>query len=174
MVVGGIIFYTKNHKQSQLKTPPQARPAPQVEQPKQEREFFGLIRRTRKDWRITSTVPFYLDVDEVDWLYGEAATLAVMEDKKCPREKVEDCISTMANNFYIRNVSSAITSYVVDSSTSVRLLENPGSPNLVSSTPASFTAAFKNPDLLLNKSPFYFRAVSGTQILLDIEQQYLP
>lgn len=132
-----------------------------------ERDFFGFIRSAEEAGeRLT------LDIDEAEFLSGEEAVRAAMEDTGCLRERVADCVPSMNNDFYIRNLSFRTAPYPVASSASISILMNSGSPDLSSTTVKAFPALFANETLLLDRLSFRFVTRGG--VVEAIEEQYTP
>lgn len=115
---------------------------------------------------------FFLDIDEMRFLSGKEAAEAGAEDTGCPVERIEECVPSMNNDFYIRNLDAATTTYELPAGAHVSLMLSPGSPVLSSSTASEFVSLFKNKDMYLDTFPFNF-VVRGN-VISSAEEQYVP
>jgi hypothetical protein len=112
-----------------------------------------------------------LEIDDVEFLDGEEAILKAMEDSKCSREKIEECVPSLNNGFYIRNVASTTKQYTLSPEADVALLLG-GSPERVTSSPQELVAEFNKSESILKHVPFAVTTQGNT--ITTIEQQYLP
>lgn len=113
-----------------------------------------------------------LDLDEVEFLSGDDARAAVMEDTGCAREKVEECAPSMNNDYYIRNMEAEVSGFLVSPGASVSIMKSPGSPVLSSSSPEELLSLFPDPAMFLSAFPFKVRTEGGA--IVWIEEQYVP
>jgi hypothetical protein len=97
IVIIASAFYVKVYLLRENSTPQINTPTNSGER----RNFLGIIRNVRNLPGVGKGLPYTLDIDKVDWLYGEEAIRAVMQDFNCARDKVEDCAPSMNNNFYV-------------------------------------------------------------------------
>lgn len=124
------------------------------------RQFFGLIRKVEGNTLV---------IDEVEFLSGEEARRLAAEDTDCPISKVEECVPSLNNDFYIRNKDTHVQVYVLGQSVSVSILPNPGSPDLASTSVASFLREFPRIGIAL---PFMFEQENG--LIVSAVEQYTP
>lgn len=74
---------------------------------------------------------WYAEIDFAQWLSGDEAVEAAVEDTGCSRDSVVqgDCAESLNNNFYIRNRSSIRHTFLFDETTKVSLLtQSPDAP----------------------------------------------
>jgi hypothetical protein len=113
-----------------------------------------------------------LTIDEMEFLSGEEAIQKGVLDTGCARERISDCIPSLNNDFYIRNIGTSTSEYSLSPKADIQIMQNPGSPELSPLSPSDFPLAFEAPDLLLDKMPFNF-LVDGT-VITKVEEQYTP
>lgn len=105
-------------------------------------------------------------VDPVEWLTGEGAVRAVAQDTECEIENAEDCMPSLANNFYIRNEYREEITYTVSPGAQVYLQDN------AQETPATLE------ELVSRRSeyamPFPVRIDRRGSVVLRIAEVYLP
>lgn len=130
-------------------------------------ESFGLIRSVTQNG-----VNALVEIDSVEFLSGDAAVAAVMEDFNCARENVSDCAPSMNNDFYIRNSETSTVTYNLTPQTQIKIFKDPGSPVLTETDLATFIQKSKDVNSLITSSPVMFRLDGATITLL--EQQYTP
>lgn len=128
---------------------------------------FGLVRGVR---RVGQDV--VIDVDEVEFLSGEEAIQAGISDTQCTRETISDCVPSLNNDFYIRNVDRQTRPYLLTSETAIILFTHPGGPDLHQATLDDFVAQAGEPQTHIFAYPFQFIA-EGERIVI-LEEQYLP
>lgn len=110
----------------------------------------------------------YLDIDYIQWLTGEAAITAAMEDKGCKRE---ECIP---NGYYIRNRNIQIRTFEISEKATILSLEGDLTKGKVI-TPKQFLAQFADEseqNQWLKKAPYNIEVASG--VVTKISQQYQP
>src|SRR3989344_1654041 len=83
-------------------------------------ERFGLIRAVEQN-----NAGAVITIDEIEFLSGEAAVRAVMEDFNCPQNKVAECAPSMNNDFYLRNTDKTTRNYNITSSSAIKIFHNP-------------------------------------------------
>jgi hypothetical protein len=128
---------------------------------------FGYIKKVVKNG-----VNALVTIDEIEFLSGDEAVQAVMKDFACEKSKVEECVPSMNNDFYIRNMSTSTEVYNLTADTKIRVFKNPGSPELEDVSLTSFIARSKDKYSLILISPFTFVAEDAT--ITHLEQQYTP
>ena len=124
----------------------------------EDRFFFGYIR----DVSLVNLKGHaaVLMVDEAEFLSGEEARQKGAKDTECAPEKIEECIPSMNNDSYIRNVSKETKPYRVDKNTDISILDPYGSPVLASST--------------LEKLLEVYNSISNGDKIIHLEEQYTP
>lgn len=128
---------------------------------------FGFVRNVMEN-----NMNVLIEIDEVEFLFGDEAIYAVIEDTECVRENIEECIPSMNNNFYIRNKEKTTDVYIADSETKIRIFVSHGSPVLKDVSLSEFVSEWKKPEPLLSSYPFMFILDGAT--LIEFEEQYLP
>lgn len=126
----------------------------------EERKFFGFLRATNGG---------QLEIDEIEFLSGDEARRLGVEDTGCAPEKIEECIPSMNNGFYIRNIDQSTRAYTLADDAEVIILTNLGSPDLGPITMAEFLSKFPRPDIV---QPFSFTAKGDA--ITRVEEQYTP
>jgi hypothetical protein len=146
---------------------PEAGPTPYGGAAIQTPEQFGFIRSVDR-----STEPATLEFDEAEWLTGEAAQKAAVEDGKLePGQPV-------ANDYYIRNPDKATRVLEVDPDTAVTAtrcqLCRDGKPGNVTDFLASFSRKGQtyNDDYRGAESQYWLTIEDGR--VLAIDEQYRP
>ena len=127
----------------------------------EEREMLGFVRTTGQDGS--------LGIDEIQFLSGDEARRLGAEDTECPEERIEECIPSMNNDFYIRNREDATEQFMLADDAEIIILTSPGSPLLGPVTRAEFLSRFPRPDLT---QPFKM-TVRGN-VVTRLEEQYTP
>jgi hypothetical protein len=132
-----------------------------------EMTFSGFIRdiSTRGGFVVFS-------IDEAEMLSGEEAVLAGIMDTECSRENIYDCIPSMNNDYYIRNLELSETSYKVSKDVSVNALASAGSPVLIEYSIDELIVNYDDPSYYLKDFLFHFVRKNG--YITSIEQQYTP
>lgn len=110
-----------------------------------------------------------LYIDEIQFLSGEEARTFGALDTGCPVGKVEECIPSLYNDFYIRNIDKEEKAYAIAQNASISILSNPGSLELASTTVSEFLNAFSRKDI---RQPFAF--VRKGDIVIEATEQYTP
>jgi hypothetical protein len=146
---------------------PEAGPTPYGGAAIQTAEQFGFIRSVD-----TSTEPATLEFDEAEWLTGEAAQKAAVEDGQLePGQPV-------ANDYYIRNTDKATRVLEVGPDTAVTAtrcqLCRGGKPGNVADFLASFSRKGQtyNDDYRGAESQYWLTIEDGR--VLAIDEQYRP
>lgn len=132
---------------------------------KSESTFAGFIRSA-------SISEGEIAVDDVQFLSGDEARRIGAEDSGCAPEKVEECIPSMNNDFYIRNISTSTVLYDVDKDAEIEIFASPGSPVLESVTREELFARFPRDDQFMTYFPFDITA-RGSKII-RMKEIYLP
>lgn len=130
-------------------------------------EFYGFIRGVFSDGRLVT-----VNIDEVMFLSGEEAIAMAAEDTECEHGNASDCVPSLNNDFYIRNIDPAVSAYPVSGGAVIVTQKSSGSPESRQVSLAQFQADHANPELLLDRLPFKFKAVGGT--IIEMSQQYVP
>lgn len=120
----------------------------------------------------------FVDIDEAEFLEGEAAVLAAMKDRGCARE------ACTPNNFYIRNKDQITSRYFVSESVVIRTLQGDGVTLGDNRALKEFSRIF-NPALgedssinsggdrsFQKESPYDFSLENG--LVTSITQRYIP
>lgn len=128
---------------------------------------FGFIRSLKENG-----ANYLAEIDEVEFLYGDEAVSAGVEDTNCTRENIYDCIPSMNNDFYIRNLSTSTETLIVTDGTKISIFSNPGSPVLVEASPKEFFAKYNDPRELMKSYTFKY-VLNGAEIV-SLEEQYTP
>lgn len=92
--------------------------SPSAERPRQsntQKSLFGYIKGMGEE-----SGKKYIEVDEAEFLEGTAAVEAAMKETGCARE------ACAPNNFYVRNLDSAITRYFLSEGVVIRTLQGDG------------------------------------------------
>lgn len=131
------------------------------------RSRFGFLRSVKEN-----NQNVLIEIDEVEFLSGEEAISAGIEDTGCGRENISDCIPSMNNDFYIRNKDVGTEVYIADPDTKIRIFKNPGSPVLEEAALDRLVSQFKEPQSFLTAYPFKF-TLDGAMII-ELEEQYIP
>lgn len=128
------------------------------------RAFSGYIRTVNGD---------KLGIDEVQFLSGAEAKRLGALDVGCPEASIENCIPSLNNDFYIRNLNTSTVGYRLSSNASITILSNPGSPMQASTTAAAFLVNYPIQTTSLRYSqPFHFKAEGN--LIIEMEEQYTP
>lgn len=128
---------------------------------------FGFIRSVEKNGN-----NFLVTIDPVEFLSGEAAIEAGIEDTDCGREDIAECIPSLNNDFYIRNISTSTEAYNLLSEADIAIFDDPGSPVLVPATAEEFAREFQDPGSYMGSYPWRYILDGATIVLL--EEQYTP
>ena len=113
-----------------------------------------------------------IDIDDIEFLSGEEAIQKGMQDTNCTREQISDCIPSMNNDFYIRNIDKSTKSYLVASNAVIHVMENSGSPDLSTTTFAMFIAGYPTKENHFSDQPFSFGVKDN--VISEITEQYTP
>ena len=113
-----------------------------------------------------------IDIDDIEFLSGEKAIQKGTEDTGCTREQISDCIPSMNNDFYIRNIDKSTKSYEVTSTAVIHVMENSGSPDLSTTTFTTFIAEYPNKEKHFGDQPFSFEVKDN--VISKITEQYTP
>jgi hypothetical protein len=130
-------------------------------------EFFGYIRHLQKN-----STTIIIEIDKAEFLYGEEAIIKGMQDSGCTRQQISDCIPSLNNDFYIRNIEKSTVSYAIASSTAIQIMKNPGSPDLSNESLEEFLKDYPNKDLLLDQLIFKFKY--EPYLITEMTEQYTP
>jgi hypothetical protein len=115
-----------------------------------------------------------INIDEIELLSGEAAVTAVMQDFNCSRDKVEECVPSMNNDFYLRNLEKKESHYSLYPSVDIFVFKNPGGAELEKVSLDTFEARARDQgSLIIKSSPFKFEIKEGN-IITKLEQVYTP
>jgi hypothetical protein len=109
--------------------------------------------------------------DDIEFLGGEEAIAAAVADTGCARERIEECVGSLAGGFYIRNLVPDTERLAVSAEAEIVLLIG-GSPDKKSSSPAELQAEFEAENSVLDSVPFTFHIEKGE--IVRIEQMYVP
>ena len=133
---------------------------------KQNEQFVFIKEIKRNDQNVLITV------DPVEFPYGNAAVKAAAEDTPCNESNVGDCIPSLYNNFYIRNVDSTTETYIVNTDTHIKTFVSPGAPDLHNISLETFLTEGQNPRSSYKSFPFKL-SLDGA-LVTNIEEQYMP
>jgi len=128
---------------------------------------FGLIQSVREN-----SQNVLVEMDEVEFLSGEEAIEAGIDDTECERENIYDCIPSMNNDFYIRNVETSTEVYILNDNSEIVLFENPGSPELENVTLKEFLEQSQDEDRFITAYPYIYFLDGAT--IVKLEEQYVP
>jgi len=134
---------------------------------KEENRMFGYIRSLRDN-----NANMLIDVDEVEFLFGEEALEASVQDTGCPPDTIEDCAPSMSNNFYISNPSEEIQTLLLLPETKIRIFKNVGAPDLEEVDLGEFAQRYAPQKELMHLYPFAI-VLDGASVV-SLEEQYLP
>lgn len=130
--------------------------------------FVGYISAIR-----SAGEQYFLSIDAIEFLSGEEAFAAIEDDLGCSKDRAAECVPSMNNDFYIRNLVQEIKEYAIASNVSVQYQPNPGSPDLKTAVSfAEFLAAYRNTDTFMWQLPFRIEVASGS--IKQLVQQYVP
>jgi len=110
-------------------------------------------------------------IDDVDFLNGEEAITAAITDTGCARERIEECVGSLAGGFYIRNAAPTTERYEVTSNAEIILLLG-GSSEQRTVTLQKLQNEFESEGSILDSVPFVFHIEQGE--VIRIEQMYVP
>ena len=128
---------------------------------------FGLIQSVREN-----NQNVLVEMDEVEFLSGEEAIEAGIEDTECDRENIYDCIPSMNNDFYIRNVETSTEVYILTDNSEIVLFQSPGSPELEGVTLEEFIRQSKDEGRFVMAYPYAYFLDGAT--IVKLEEQYVP
>jgi len=128
---------------------------------------FGFIRNVTEN-----NQNVLVEIDSVEFLSGEEAIQAGIEDTDCTRENITDCIPSLNNDFYIRNLATTTEIYIANGDTKIKTFKNPGSPELEDIPMESLVSKFEDSDSSLTSYPFKF--ILNGALLTELEEQYIP
>lgn len=115
----------------------------------------------------------FLSIDAIEFLSGEEAFAAIQTDLGCDRKRAAECVPSMNNDFYIRNLTQESKEYSVAPAAVIRYQPNPGSPELKTATSfTEFLTAYRNTDTFMWQLPFRIDVASGS--VRQLVQQYVP
>ena len=148
-------------------------------QTKDNGQYLGFIKGIyNKDGASTSA--YFVRVDLVQWLGGEEAIKAAMQDTNCPRSEIAygACVPSLNNGFYIRNQSNKITTFKISNQGVVENLEKTGvKPEKITFSEMSeifndvFNKRYEEREGLRN-APYIFTLSNG--LVVKISQRYTP
>jgi hypothetical protein len=131
------------------------------------RSFSGLITALEQTDDFVA-----VSIDEVEFLSGEEAIAASMEDSGCPRERISECIPSLNNDFYIRNTDQKTYDYIISSRAAIKIFASPGSPVLRPATTNEFTRLFHEGNERFQR--YVFNIVTEGNTIVSLEEQYMP
>lgn len=106
-----------------------------------------------------------MTADRVEWLQGDAAYAAVAEDTECTEETAEECVASLFNNFYIRNVEVMEGTYAVDPDVEVLVQEQ---AQLVEGTIGDIEVHAEE------YGPVLATVETRDDVIIFVEEMYLP
>lgn len=136
-------------------------------EPPATRSFHGYMKALR-----ATSDGTYAEIDEVEFLSGDEAYETADADTPCSRENAAECVPSLNNDFYIRNASPELHTFIIDEGADIVTQVTAGSPVARQIGLGSLVTDYSNPELLLDRLPFRF--VSAGDLVISIEQQYVP
>ncbi|MBI5134079.1 MAG: hypothetical protein HZA81_01715 [Candidatus Taylorbacteria bacterium] len=128
---------------------------------------FGFIRSVEKNG-----VNFLVTIDPVEFLSGDEAYRKAAEDTDCGEKDAAECVPSLNNDFYIRNISTSTETYNLLPDADIAIFENPGSPVLVPATSEAFADGFADPDSFMKA--YTFRYLLNGSTIVSLQEQYVP
>lgn len=113
-----------------------------------------------------------LVLDRAEFLGGEEAIAKGMIDKNCPREKIEECIPSLNNGFYIRNPQTDTEEFVLSPQAEVLIFESVGSPVLKKIPAGSLKTEYSKPEQMMKK--YLFLTETEDRVITGMTEQYTP
>lgn len=129
--------------------------------------IFGYIRSVTPN-----NANYLVAIDQVDFLSGDEALTAAVEDTGCPPETIGDCVPSMYNNFYIRNRSEELATYILPPQSTIQIFAHAGAPDLEEVSLEIFAQRFADKKEVMEMYPF--KIFLDGAIITQLEEQYLP
>lgn len=130
-------------------------------------DTYGIVRTAEKNG-----VNALVTIDTVRFLSGEDAIQAVMKDTGCERSKVDECVPSMNNDFYIQKTAENGVIYNMTPGTVITLFKNPGSPELETVSLDQFLERARRKESFIIGGLVKVRAENAT--ITEFSQVYTP
>ncbi|GEM_PF-4713323 len=132
---------------------------------KESGRIFGFVNEV-----VENSQNVLVHINIVEFLSGDEALEKALGDTDCTVETITDCVPSMNNNFYIRDVEQENEVYILTQESSIRVFQSPGSPVLKEVSLEGFLEASKDNSF----TSYPIMIIPDGATILELEQQYLP
>ncbi len=132
---------------------------------KESERIFGFVNEV-----VENNQNVLVHINTIEFLSGDEALQKALEDTDCTIETITDCVPSMNNNFYIRDIEQENEVYILTQESSIRVFQSPGSPTLKEVSLEGFLEASKDDSF----GSYPVMIIPDGATILELEQQYLP